>query len=117
MGKHGIEARKKYRHRKRDEKREKRKQMKIANTKNHICLCTASSCPDNTTLYSSSQPTSPTPSGTTSTAENTLKNKSLITFTSDPLYIRFMEYTMLKKRVAAIEERESHSWYKYQSFI
>ncbi|XP_078329123.1 uncharacterized protein LOC144623980 [Crassostrea virginica] len=106
MGKHSMESKKKFRQRKREEKRQK-KQLKKASMKNHICLCNTSSCPDNTTVPSSiSSSSSSSPSSSSSSSVIPKENQNLITFTSDPLYVRFMEYSMLKKRVAAIEQRE-----------
>ena len=109
MGKHSMESKKKFRQRKREEKRQKKKQLKKASMKNHICLCNTSSCPDNTTVpssISSSSSSSPSSSSSSSSSVKPKENQNLITFTSDPLYVRFMEYSMLKKRVAAIEQRE-----------
>lgn len=119
MGKHSTESKRKFRKRKRKENRQKKKQHKKASIeKNHICLCNASSCPDKTSISwlssssssTSTQQSSPSTS-TTSSSSSSVKpkdNHNFITFTSDPLYVRFMEYSVLKKRVAAIEQRENY---------
>lgn len=119
MGKHSLESKRKFRKRKRKENRQKKKLHKKASIeKNHICLCNASSCPDKTSISwlsssssssSSTQQLSPSTS-TPSSSSSSVKpkdNQNFITFTSDPLYVRFMEYSVLKKRVAAIEQREN----------
>lgn len=111
MGKHSLESKGKFR--KKTDKRRNciRKQVL---KKNHICLCNASSCPDKTSIswLSSSSSSSSTQqlSPSTSTPSSSVKpkdNQNFITFTSDPLYVRFMEYSVLKKRIAAIEQREN----------
>lgn len=117
MGKHSLESKRKFRKRKRKENRQKKKLHKKASIeKNHICLCNASSCPDKTSISwlssssssSSTQQSSPsTPSSSSSSSVKPKDNQNFITFTSDPLYVRFMEYSVLKKRVAAIEQREN----------
>lgn len=113
MGKHSLESKRKFRKRKRKENRQKKKLHKKASIeKNHICLCNASSCPDKTSIswLSSSSSSSSTQQLSTSTPSSSVKpkdNQNFITFTSDPLYVRFMEYSVLKKRVAAIEQREN----------
>lgn len=119
MGKHSTESKRKFRKRKRKENRQKKKQHKKASIeKNHICLCNASSCPDKTSISwlssssssTSTQQSSPSTSTTSSSSSSSVKpkdNHNFITFTSDPLYVRFMEYSVLKKRVAAIEQREN----------
>lgn len=112
MGKHSTESKRKFRKRKRKENRQKKKQHKKASIeKNHICLCNASSCPDKTSiswLSSSSSSTSTQQSSSSSSSVKPKDNHNFITFTSDPLYVRFMEYSVLKKRVAAIEQRENY---------
>lgn len=107
MGKHSTESKRKFRKRKRKENRQKKKQHKKASIeKNHICLCNASSCPDKTSIsWLSSSSTSTQQSSSSSVKPK--DNHNFITFTSDPLYVRFMEYSVLKKRVAAIEERKN----------
>lgn len=75
---------------------------KESSVKYHYCLCRSSSCP-----YNASSSSSPSSTITTTTQTKDNRPRSM-TFTADPLYVRFMEYNILKKRVAAIEKRENH---------
>lgn len=108
MGKHSTESKRKFKKRKRKENRQKEKQHKKASIeKNHICLCNASSRPDKTSISWLSSSTSTTSS---SSSVKPKDNHNFITFTSDPLYVRLMEYSVLKKTELQLLNKERILW-------
>lgn len=112
MGKHKKEHRRQYR-KKVKEAKKARKLAKQAEKKN-ICCCARSSCPDNSSSLVTTKNKTSTIAQSNSTIPNACDSAKTtprstsrsMPYLTDPLYVKMMEYNVLKKRVQQIESNK-----------
>lgn len=76
--------------------------------KNNICCCGRDSCSDLSTISELGNTTSSKPELQNTNQEPKSSSSKATSYLTDPLFVRMVEYNVLKKRVQQIESKNNY---------